>query len=44
MLIKYMLLKTAGVTIKTLEFQVKGAIFRFQCYQVYVIEGYKTYT
>jgi len=27
-----MLLKTVAVAIKTLEFQVKGAIFRFQGY------------
>lgn len=32
MLIKYMLLKTVAVAIKTLDFQVKGGIFRFQIY------------
>jgi len=31
-LIKYILLKTVAVAIKTLEFQVKEAIFCFQSY------------
>jgi len=30
--IKYMLLKTVDAAIKTLDFQVKGGIFRFPIY------------